>query len=78
MKQDMVTKACTVQFRGYGSITLPAGLRAKFAYSAAHADWYWLDEFPPDLFPRNSLILHDAVHYGVLLTGVHQLQERAT
>lgn len=56
----------TGAFRKYGVITLPEGLRV--APIPGQVGKYWLDEFPADLFPANSMIRHDAVHYGVWLT----------
>ena len=61
------TKAVSVKFRGYGTVDLPAGLRCSKISTGGTAGLYWLDEFPPELFPRNSMILHDAVHYGLTL-----------
>lgn len=65
----MKTKACQVEFRGYGTLTLPEGLQVSpmspLKYSQKKL--YFLDEFPESLFPKNSMILHDAIHYGVVL-----------
>jgi hypothetical protein len=64
----MKTKQVTVSFKGQ-SLALPAGLRVKpvAPYPTQVRKQYWLDEFPADLFPPNSIIRHDAVHYGVWL-----------
>lgn len=61
----MKTKACEVEFRNYGKITIPAGLRC----SPTSHEQFFLDQFPEDLFPANSMIRHDATHYGVRLNA---------
>lgn len=61
------TKAVTTQFKGQ-TLAIPAGLRAVRITSGATAGNYFVDEFPTSLFPINSIIRHDAVHYGVMLT----------
>jgi hypothetical protein len=52
-------------------IELPAGLRVKKITGEPMADpenpQYFLDSFPFVLFPVNSFIRHDAVHYGIRL-----------
>ena len=53
----------------YGSVTLPAGLRVVPVYpNEKQPSVYFLDEFPPDLFPPYSFELHDATHYGIRIT----------
>lgn len=69
-----VTCPCTVTFSPSGSrivhtVDLPAGLRCTPITAGAAAGGYFLDQFPPDLFPAGSLIRHDAEHYGVRLTA---------
>ena len=52
-------------------LTLPAGLRVKRIEGLGAGSGlgkFWLDEFPVDLFPLGSIKLHDAVHYGVVLS----------
>jgi hypothetical protein len=60
------TKAITVTWR-HGQITLPAGLRCTPIRGGSTSGKFFLDQFPEDLFPRNSIERHDAVHYGVVL-----------
>lgn len=74
MNKAMVSKACEVKFRTYGTLALPAGLRVK-EVPGERGLWFWLDEFPTDLFPTGSMIRHDAVHYGVWLSE-DQVQDR--
>lgn len=64
----MKTKAIVVQFRNQ-TLNLPAGLRVKpvAPYPTQTRPQFWLDEFPEDIFPRNSIVRHDAEHYGVWL-----------
>ncbi len=64
----MKTKSVTVKFKGQ-DLALPAGLRVKpvAPYPTQTRPQFWLDEFPADIFPRGSMILHDAEHYGVWL-----------
>jgi hypothetical protein len=47
---------------GLSQATIPAGLRVA---PTGRKGEFWLDEFPPDIFPRGSIALHDAIHYGV-------------
>lgn len=56
------------------TVAIPAGLRVKpvTRYPMQTRPQFWLDEFPPDLFPPGSIQLHDAQHYGVWLE-LHQL-----
>lgn len=80
-----VTRRVTVQFRpnnplGPYVLNLPAGLRVM---PIPHIDCggYWLDEFPESMFPRGSMILHDAEHYGygyVSIRSNHSTTQRMT
>lgn len=45
---------------------VPAGLRVRFLPDPSGGRFV-LDEFPEDLFPANSLVRHDAEHYGLPL-----------
>ena len=49
----------------YPAIELPAGLRLKPTTSGLGQKGFHLDEFPVNLFPRGSFLLHDASHYGL-------------
>lgn len=68
----MKTKAMIgVKFQGGSAMPFPAytidipeGLRVV---PTGCEGTYWLDEFPADLFPKGSFLLHDAVHYGITL-----------
>ncbi len=70
-----VTKATQVHFTAasqttdYGMINIPAGLRVREIQTGRTKGMYFLEEFPNDLFPRNSMIRHDAVHYGITLSA---------
>jgi hypothetical protein len=50
-------------------IDIPAGLRVSKVepYGTIEKAYYVLNEFPNDIFPFNSFIRHDAVHYGIPL-----------
>lgn len=63
-----VTKQCKVNFREYGEIEIPEGLRVTEIKEGSTKGSYFLDQFPANLFPPNSIIKHDAVHYGVVLS----------
>ena len=57
------------KFRGgsnqdYPEFTLPVGLRCKPTGAPGK---FWVDQFPPDIFPSGSGIRHDATHYGIIL-----------
>jgi len=45
---------------------IPKGLAVKFLKDPLGGRWV-LDEFPIKLFPPNSLIRHDAIHYGITI-----------
>lgn len=64
----LVTKLTEVDLKGR-KLTIPAGLRAApvAPYPTQTRPQFWLEEFPTDLFPPNSIERHDAVHYGVWL-----------
>ena len=55
------------EFRNYGKIKIHAGLRVSPIKEGAYAGRFFLDEFPTETFPKNSMILHDAIHYGVVI-----------
>lgn len=50
------------------TINLPAGLRVSLIAEGSNAGNYFLDEFPDDIFPPNSILRHDAEHRGIELT----------
>jgi hypothetical protein len=59
--------------------TLPIGLRVT-PIPIMDSDFtgkYWLEEFPPGIFPPNSIYLHDAEHYGIVIPG-HFVEEVTT
>lgn len=68
-----VTKACTVHFGPNATplsnytVTLPAGLRVEEIRDGATRGNFWLDQFPLEIFPGDSLMRWDAIHYGVTL-----------
>jgi hypothetical protein len=68
--RSMKTKRVTVK---YGPtqhvVTLPSGLECVQIKTPGRWDApkYWLDEFPENLFPPDSIEKHDAIHYGVVL-----------
>lgn len=47
------------------TVNLPAGLKVRPI--KGRAGEYWIDEFPPKIFPKGSMILHDATHYGIVV-----------
>ena len=49
------------------TVQLPGGLRTLPPIAGSTAGLYWLDEFPPALFPAGSIERHDAEHYGVVI-----------
>lgn len=68
------TKKCTVVY-GPGAtplsrytVEIPEGLQARLIVGGSTDGCYFLDEFPRDLFPACSFQLHDATHYGVVLS----------
>ena len=70
--RPMRTKAVTKKFSAASSTThyevsLPAGLRIREITEGSTKGKFFLDEFPADLFPPNSMIRHDAEHYGIIL-----------
>jgi hypothetical protein len=62
-KKTAPIKAHYLHYKGY-PLHLRAGLRAVFLPAGSNSRWV-LDEFPEDLFPRGSILLHDAEHYGI-------------
>lgn len=59
-----------IPFREHGIVNLPAGLRVSPVPEPRGSfpeGTHFLDEFPEDVFPKNSMILHDAIHYGVVI-----------
>ena len=54
-------------YRNYGPLGIPAGLRCRPITEGGTAGKFFLDEFPSALFAPNSFLLHDAIHYGVVL-----------
>ena len=52
----------------YSDFILPPGLRCiPCGAGGDGTSKFLLDQFPPNIFPRNSALLHDAVYYGVIL-----------
>lgn len=49
------------------SLRLRADMRCRRIDGGSTAGKFWLDEFPADLFPPNSFVRHDAVHYGIVV-----------
>lgn len=67
----LVTKGGLVEFQPSCSriaytIHLPAGLPVRWLPDPSGGRWV-LDAFPVRLFPENSILRHDAEHYGVSL-----------
>lgn len=56
----------TVNFKNQ-PIFLPGGLRCSQIKEGGTAGKYFLDQFPPEIFPRGSILLHDVTHYGIVL-----------
>lgn len=54
-------------WRGKYTLVLPAGLRVKPISQGGYAGKFFLDEFPPAIFAPGSFLLHDAVHYSIVL-----------
>lgn len=71
MKTKHTTAKVTTGGRYPQEVEIPPGLRVKIVppYPMQKAPEYFLDEFPEALFPKGSIILHDAEHYGVRLTA---------
>lgn len=46
-------------------VDLPAGLRVKAI--DREPGYYFLDEFPAAIFPKDGFMYHDAIHYGIRL-----------
>lgn len=67
MKTKAITKRFGPSCGTVHTVTLPAGLRVKPIKEGGTKGKYFLDEFPSDIFPPKSIVLHDAVHYGVVL-----------
>ena len=66
-----VTKEVRTTFgvgRSHYEIYLPAGLRVRRIEGEPGVQQYFLDEFPVNLFPIDSFIRHDAIHYGIRLS----------
>ena len=69
-----VSKACTVNFKAvcetsdHGMLDIPAGLVCCQINEGTAKGNFFLEEFPINLFPINSIVRHDAIHYGVMLT----------
>lgn len=49
------------------TVQLPGGLRVAPIATGSTAGLFWLDEFPPAIFPPGSIERHDAEHYGVVI-----------
>lgn len=52
-------------------LKLPKGLRCKKIDRGTIAGKFWIDEFPSEIFPRNSILLHNAIHYGVVVEAAN-------
>jgi hypothetical protein len=56
---------------GISVVDLPAGLRVKqcseTGQTKAEMRTWFVEEFPEEVFPRDSLERHDAIHYGIRL-----------
>ena len=79
MNKITVTKAVKVTFGGGAcpeyTVELPEGLKVSSAPAGGSAKaGFWVDEFPEDIFPKGSMILHDAEHYGIRLTPEQVLE----
>lgn len=53
----------------YGVLDIPAGLRCSMIQEGGTKGQFFLDEFPSNIFPTGSIILHDATYHGINLTA---------
>jgi hypothetical protein len=49
------------------TVTIPKGLRCTLITEGSTKGKFFLNEFPPSIFPFQSIIRHDAIHYGIVL-----------
>jgi hypothetical protein len=66
-----------MRVRPFGTkVEVPDGLRVK-PVGSSRTGWYFLDEFPFDVFPRDSFERHDAIHYGLVIQEEHTVEVRS-
>lgn len=71
-----------IKFGGTGcpqyTLDLPEGLGVSLApEKGLEPAGYWLDEFPENIFPKGSMVLHDAMYRGIRLTE-EQVKDKAS
>lgn len=49
------------------TVHLRKGMRCALITEGGTAGQYFVDEFPLDIFPGNSIVRHDAWHYGIVI-----------
>lgn len=49
------------------AVSVPAGLRVTEIDRGSTKGKFFLDQFPPHIFPTGSMMLHDAQHYGIVI-----------